>query len=107
MLPRGAGNGGLGRLADLASRLLDAPASQVSLLTDVQLVAAGSGLAPGVVGSQGPLEESLCTVTAAGAGPLVVADARTDDRVRDLPPVSSGQVGSYLGVPLLRHDGET
>ena len=106
LLPRRAGAGGLGRLADLASRLLDAPASQVSLLTDVQLVAAGSGLAPGVVGSRGPLEESLCTVTAAGIGPLVVPDARTDDRVRDLPPVSSGQVGAYLGVPLTGHSGQ-
>jgi PAS domain S-box-containing protein len=73
----------------------------VSLLTDVQSVAAGSGLAPGTVGSQGPLEDSLCTVTAAGGGPLVVSDAAVDARVSGLPPVVSGQVGSYLGVPLL------
>jgi PAS domain S-box-containing protein len=105
LLPRRAGTGALGRLADLASRLLDAPASQVSLLTDVQLIAAGSGLAPGTVRSEGPLEESLCTVTAAGTGPLVVPDARTDQRVRDLPPVSSRQVGAYLGMPLTGHGG--
>jgi len=105
LLPRGAGAGGLARLADLASRLLDAPASQVSLLTDVQLVAAGSGLAPGAIGSVGPLEDSLCTVAAAGGQPLVVPDARTDQRVRGLPPVSSRQVGSYLGVPLTGHAG--
>ena len=46
-----------------------------------------------------PLEESLCTVTAAGSGALVVRDARADARVRDLPPVTSGQVGAYLGTP--------
>jgi PAS domain S-box-containing protein len=103
--PRQPGTSGLSRLADLAARLLGAPASQVSLLTDVQLVAAGSGLPPGTVGSEGPLEDSLCTVTAAGAGALVVTDARSDDRVRDLPPVSSGQVGAYLGIPLTAHSG--
>jgi serine phosphatase RsbU (regulator of sigma subunit)/PAS domain-containing protein len=100
LLPRSAVNG-LDRLAELAARLLGAESSQISLLTDVQLVAAGSGLAPGGVGSTGPLAESLCTVTAAGTRALVVTDARTDDRVRDLPPVVTGQVGSYLGTPLI------
>ena len=105
LLPQPTGTVGLDRLADLAARLLGTPASQVSLLTDVQLVAAGSGLAPGAVGSQGPLEESLCTVTAAGTGPLVVPDAFSDERVRDLPPVRSRQVGAYLGIPLTGHSG--
>ncbi|MGY2065827.1 SpoIIE family protein phosphatase [Blastococcus sp. SYSU DS0619] len=95
-----ADGAGLDRLADLAARLLGTSGSQVSLLGDVQLVAAGTG---GVdVGSTGPLEESLCTVTAAlPAGEvLLVTDARSDARVNDLPPVRSGAVGSYLGVAL-------
>ena len=41
----------------------------------------------------------------AAAAPLVVADAATDPRVRALPPVVSGQVGAYLGVPLVADDG--
>ena len=105
LLPPPNGTVGLDRLADLAARLLGTSASQVSLLTDVQIVAAGSGLAPGTVGSEGLLEDSLCTVTAAGTGPLVVPDAVTDERVRDLPPVSSRQVGAYLGIPLIGHSG--
>jgi serine phosphatase RsbU (regulator of sigma subunit)/PAS domain-containing protein len=48
----------------------------------------------------------LCTVTAAGTGAHVVTDARTDDRVRELPPVASGQVGSYLGTPLIGGEGQ-
>ena len=48
--PRRASAESLDRLAELASRLLGTPASQISLLTDVQLVAAGAGLAPGTVG---------------------------------------------------------
>jgi len=39
-------------------------------------------------------------VTARGAGPLAVADAPRDPRVAHLPPVTSGRVGAYLGVPL-------
>ena len=97
----------LDRLADLARRLLGAASAQVSLLTDVQTVVGGAGLAPGSERSAGPLEDSLCTVTARLAGPLVVADASVDDRVRTLLPVISGAVGSYLGVPLITDRGET
>jgi PAS domain S-box-containing protein len=97
----------LDRLTEFAARLLRADASQISLLTDVQTVTAGVGLLPGTVGGTSSLADSLCTVTAAGTAPLVVPHARTDERVRDLPPVTSGQVGSYLGVPLVLHDGGT
>jgi PAS domain S-box-containing protein len=106
LLPRGGPAPALDRLAVLAARLLRTAASQVSLLTDVQVVAAGDGLPPAVLGSAGPLNESLCTVTAAGTGPLVVSDARSDARVRDLPPVTSGQVGAYLGAPLVGMSGQ-
>ncbi|WP_432491968.1 SpoIIE family protein phosphatase [Kineococcus auxinigenes] len=98
-------NPALQRLAELAARLLSAPASQVSLLTDVQTVSALAGQDPALLGSTGPLVESLCTVTAAGAEPLVVVDAAADARVAALPPVTSGAVGAYLGVPLVGHDG--
>jgi PAS domain S-box-containing protein len=97
----------LDRLADLARRLLGAASAQVSLLSDVQTVAGGAGLAPGGNRSTGPLEDSLCTVTARLGGPLVVADATSDGRVNTLPPVTSGAVGSYLGVPLVTDRGET
>ncbi|MGZ4493105.1 MAG: SpoIIE family protein phosphatase [Nocardioides sp.] len=107
LVPVGEGHPALNRLAELAARLLGSASAQVSLLTDVQTIAAGEGLAPGAVGSQGPLEESLCTVTVAGGTPLVVLDAPTDDRVSALPPVASGAVGAYLGVPLVASTGES
>jgi GAF domain-containing protein len=105
LVPLGRSTASLDRLAELAARLLGAAASQVSLLTDVQVIAAGDGLPPGSLGAQSPLSESLCSVTATGGGPLVVTDARTDDRVRHLPPVTSGQVGSFLGTPLSPANG--
>jgi PAS domain S-box-containing protein len=106
LAPRDTTPLGLERLVEFAARLLGTPSSQVSLLTDEQVVVAGFGLEPGTVGSQSPLAESLCTVTAAAGGPLVVPDAAEDERVRDLPPVTSGQVGAYLGAPLTDHNGE-
>ncbi|MGY1724828.1 SpoIIE family protein phosphatase [Blastococcus sp. SYSU DS0533] len=99
ILPTGD-HAGLDRLAELAARLLGTSGSQVSLLADVQHVAAGTGAV--AVGGTGPLEESLCTVTAAlpAGEAFVVPDARADERVRDLPPVRAGVVGSYLGTAL-------
>ena len=107
LAPEVTGQPSLDRLAALAAGLLGSPSAQISLLTDVQTIAGGSGLVPGTVGAQSPLSESLCTVTARNGGALVVSDARTDARVAGLPPVTSGEVGSYLGVPLLDAAGRT
>jgi len=100
---------GLFRLTDLAARLLSVPGSvvtvQVSVLTDVHTVVAAAGETPPTVGSCSPLADSLCAVTASSGGPLLVADAPRDARVAALPPVASGAVGAYLGVPLLASDG--
>jgi PAS domain S-box-containing protein len=105
--PGPGGNPALDRLAALASRLLGAEASQVSLLTDVQTVVGGAGLPERSVGRIGALVDSLCTLTAANGAPLVVADARADSRVAGLPPVTAGAVGAYLGVPLTSVSGQT
>lgn len=96
----------LDRLAELARRLLGTASAQVSLLTEVQTVAGGAGLGPGGVGATGPLEDSLCTVTVESGKPLAVTDAPDDARVAELPPVTSGAVSSYLGVPLVSSRGE-
>ncbi len=101
------GNPALDRLIELAARLVSAPSAQISLLTTEQTVVAGAGLEAGAIGGVGPLEESLCTVTAASAAPLIVADAKVDERVAHLPPVTSGGVGAYLGLPLVTLGGWT
>ncbi len=103
--PGHGGNPALERLAGLAATLLGSASSQVSLLSDVQMVVGGVGLAPGAVGGESPLGHSLCTLTAACGSPLVIADTTVDDRVCGLPPVLSGAVASYLGVPLTADDG--
>ena len=96
---------GLSGLAALTARLLSVPGApvtvQVSLLTDVQTVVAAAGELPPEPGARSPLDDSLCTVTARHAQPLLVPDAPADARVAALPPVRSGTVGAYLGVPML------
>jgi PAS domain S-box-containing protein len=104
---QGHGLAALDRLAQLAARLLAAPSGQVSLVSDLQQVLGAAGAAVGAVGRATPSEDSLCTVTVGAGAPLVVHDALADDRVSSLEPVTSGEVGSYLGVPLASADGHT
>ncbi|TYP86523.1 SpoIIE family protein phosphatase [Blastococcus xanthinilyticus] len=100
------GSRSLQRLTDLAARLLDCEVAQVSLLGEVQTAVAGSGLPPGGIGMQRPLDDSLCAIAVSTDGPLVVADAVRDGRVRDRAPVRSGRIGAYLGIPLRVDGGE-
>jgi GAF domain-containing protein len=88
------------RLTVLSARLLGAPCAQVSLLGREQRLAAAVGvpLLADEVGT--PLEDSLCSVTAALGRPFVVEDAAGHPWVHDLPPVTSGAVSAYLGVVL-------
>ena len=91
----------LHRLTTVAAQLLDTPCAQVSLLSaEGQVVPALVGAAAAPTPQPTPIEDSLCSVTAAHRGPLVVEDAAGHPWVYDLPPVTSGQVGSYLGVVL-------
>ncbi|HEX8495961.1 MAG TPA: SpoIIE family protein phosphatase [Actinomycetales bacterium] len=96
----------LDRLVGLAAQLLRGTSAQVSMLTDVQIVAAAAGPGADRVGTVSALTDSLCRVTVAVDAPLVVTDAARDERVRSLPPVASGAVASYLGVPLRTSDGQ-
>ncbi|WP_240896154.1 GAF domain-containing protein, partial [Kineococcus siccus] len=91
---------GVERLTRLAAQLLGVASAQVSLLTDVEAVASGTGPAAGRPGERKPLAEALCALTAASGSPMEITDARADSRVAGLPPVTAGAVGSYLGVPL-------
>ena len=101
LLATGARSEGLDRLTALAARLLNAASAQVSLLSEQQFVASLAGEQPSEAERTGPREASLCTVTARGQGPLAISDAANDARVSTLPPVATGAVGAYLGVPLL------
>ncbi|SFU06488.1 Serine phosphatase RsbU, regulator of sigma subunit [Geodermatophilus amargosae] len=95
----------LDRLAELAARLLAAPIAQISLLDDVEVIVAGTGLPPGTVGREAPLDATACAVPAAEGLPVVVPDVRDEPRAADLPQVRAGVVGAYLGAPMIDADG--
>jgi PAS domain-containing protein len=92
LLSQDGGPALLDRLTELATRLLGVPSAQAALLTDAEVVPS-------------PLDEWLCSVTAAGTEWLVVPDTRADDRVRQLPSVASGAVAACLGTPLVGRTG--
>lgn len=92
-------------LVRLAGRVADSDCAQLSLLAERQVATvvrcAGSAYSEHV----SELADSLCTITVLSGDVLVAADARTHPWLLDLPPVTTGAVGSYLGVPLLLTDG--
>ncbi|WP_432511502.1 SpoIIE family protein phosphatase [Kineococcus sp. SYSU DK001] len=82
----------LGRLTALTARLLGTPAARFRPL-------------PAPAATPDPLDTLTDHLAPGPDGPLVVPDTRADARLRHLPPVTSGTVGSYLGVPVRHPDG--
>lgn len=94
----------LARLTLIAQLVTGAAFSQISIIGQHQQVPASSGFRADVAAST-PADDSLCAVTMAVGGVLWVEDAAADELVRDLAPVASGEIGSYLGVPLVTGAG--
>lgn len=101
LIAAGASGRGVQRLTSLTARLMDAPCAQVSLLAEsTQHVAAAVGTPWSADAPRSRAQDSMCSVTVALARPFLVEDAAGHPWVHDLPPVTSGQVSSYLGVVL-------
>ncbi|MGY1849103.1 MULTISPECIES: SpoIIE family protein phosphatase [unclassified Blastococcus] len=94
------------RLSALAARLVDAGHAKVTLFTDHDVVVGGYGLPAGVVGGPALATGALSAITVRQGRPLKVAAAAEDPRVADLPAVASGEVGAYLGAPLMAASGQ-
>ena len=96
---------GLDRLTRLSAELLEAQYAQVSLLAEEQVVASVHGLDLSLEQRASPVAESLCNLTLQQAAPVAINNTLTDLRSAQLPPVTSGLVQAYLGVPLIDSDG--
>jgi PAS domain S-box-containing protein len=105
LLSEVSGHAAYDRLSGLAARLVGAGHAKVTLFTDEDTVVGGHGLPPGVVGGPALLTGALSAMVVRSGSPLAVDDARADERVAGLPAVTSGQVGSYLGSPLIAASG--
>lgn len=102
---RASGSPILVRLLSLAGEASGADSAQLSLLLEHQIATSVRCGSSEYAASVTALEDSLCTVTVLSGDVLVAADARSHPWLVDLPPVLSGAVGAYLGVPLLLADG--
>ena len=95
------------RLVELAATVSRTRFAQLSVIDDTQYVPASFGIEYGADDQYSPRDDSLCSVTIAYGDTLQVDDAASHPWVRALPPVSSGMVGSYLGVPVTSESGVT
>jgi PAS domain S-box-containing protein len=100
-----AGPAAFDRLSALAARLVGADHAKVTLFTDHDVVIGGYGLPSGVVGGPALVTGALSAITVRCGAPLNLPSAAEDDRVADLPAVTSGQVAAYLGAPLIAASG--
>lgn len=89
----------------LAATVTGMRCAQVSLIGGNQFVPASFGCTYGDEQQHTPVSDSLCSVTMAYGDTLGIQDARNHAWVRDLSPVRSDAVGSYLGVPLRDPEG--
>ncbi|WP_157260877.1 diguanylate cyclase [Patulibacter minatonensis] len=91
------------RVTRLATKLTGAPISLAVLVDDERQWFAGqTGLAePWATRRQTPLSHSFCQHVVSDAAPLVVTDARDDDRLRDNRAIPDLGVIAYAGVPLV------
>ncbi len=92
-------------LVRLAAKVASGDCAQLSLLADEQVATAVRCDAENSSQATSALADSLCTVTVLSGDVLVAADAQAHPWLLDLPPVVSGAVRNYLGVPLLLADG--
>lgn len=94
-------------IAAQVRRWLDVPVALVSLVTPDQQVFPGmAGLPqPWAAKRSTPLTHSFCQHVVAMGAPLIVHDARDDQRVRDNLAVAELGVVAYAGMPLSDTDG--
>lgn len=100
-----AGSEVLRHLVRLAAKVASGDCAQLSLLADEQVATAVRCADDVYSSATSALADSLCTVTVLSGDVLLAADAQAHPWLLDLPPVVSGAVRNYLGVPLLLADG--
>lgn len=95
------------RLTRLASRLLNAPLSTVTLVdSDRQFYMSCAGVPEPLATTRStPLEFSFCKHTVVLGRPLIVPDTRAHPAMRDNPAIEQFGVAAYAGIPLLTADG--
>ncbi|HEX8122323.1 MAG TPA: GAF domain-containing protein [Solirubrobacteraceae bacterium] len=98
----------LDRIASIASRVLNAPVSTVTLVDEDRQVFAGCiGVTkePWASDRATPLSHSFCQHAVANREPLIVTDSREHPVLKTNLAIRDLDVIAYLGVPLIAPDG--
>jgi GAF domain-containing protein len=95
------------RLTRLAAKVVNAPVALVSAVNrDRQFFKSCLGLPePWATRRQTPLSHSFCQHVVAAREPVIVSDARKDERLLDNLAIRDLGVIAYLGVPLITREG--
>ncbi|WP_305787209.1 GAF domain-containing SpoIIE family protein phosphatase [Symbioplanes lichenis] len=95
------------RFADMVRTVLKVPVALVSLVTDERQIFPGAcGLGePWQQARETPLSHSFCQHVVATEEPLIIVDARADERVRGNLAIEDLGVIGYAGMPLTDADG--
>jgi hypothetical protein len=95
------------RLTRLAAKLVNAPVALVSAVdTERQFFKSCLGLPePWATRRETPLSHSFCQHVVAAREPVIVSDARKDERLLDNLAIRDLGVIAYLGVPLITREG--
>jgi signal transduction histidine kinase len=100
--------GALDRMTRFAQVVLEAPVALISLVDDHrQFFKSHQGLPePWASERQTPLTHSFCQHVVTSAQPLIVSDARLDERVRENLAIRDLNVIAYAGYPIVAPGGQ-
>jgi signal transduction histidine kinase len=97
----------LDRLTRLAAKLIDAPATFISLVdTDRDFYVSHSGFGEPLASTRELRGTTFCHYAMVNDGPLLIDDTRAHPVYRHVPTVDSLGVAAYLGIPLKAAGGE-
>lgn len=99
----------IGKVVNAAKDQLDADIAFLSAFDGDRKVirrTAGDGETVGLVeGRSFALQDTYCHRVVKGTLPNIIADARNDARVKELPITDELKIGAYVGVPITLPDG--
>ena len=97
----------LDRFTRLAAKVVDAPVALITAVDhDRQFFKSCIGLPePFATDRETPLSHSFCQHVVVGREPVIVTDAREDERMLDNLAIRDLRVIAYLGVPLFAREG--
>lgn len=99
-------NGKLDGVALLAAEALATPYAAITLLDDTRELFVGCNFADSGFERVRPAALSISKFTVVSGIPFIVEDATVHPLLANLPPVLTGEVGAYAGVPIFSDDGD-